>query len=82
MLAEDAFDRIIATGLDELVEPHAAVICLTGERRPGQTLHSFALTRLPATVFTDHTGDAASSPTSATGPSACQRRWTTSCWNS
>ncbi|MFE9967161.1 aKG-HExxH-type peptide beta-hydroxylase [Streptomyces sp. NPDC005525] len=58
-LADDAFDRIVATGLDELVEAHAAVICLTGQRRPDQTLRSFALTRLPATVFTDHTGDAA-----------------------
>ncbi|WP_411088643.1 aKG-HExxH-type peptide beta-hydroxylase [Streptomyces sp. 061-3] len=58
-LADDAFDRIAATGLDALVEAHAAVICLTGQRRPDQTLRSFAITRLPATVFTDHTGDAA-----------------------
>ncbi|MEU7406110.1 HEXXH motif-containing putative peptide modification protein [Streptomyces sp. NPDC044948] len=58
-LADDASGHIAATGLDELVEAHAAVICLTGRRRPDQTLRSFAITRLPATVFTDHTGDAA-----------------------
>ncbi|MFK0120120.1 aKG-HExxH-type peptide beta-hydroxylase [Streptomyces sp. NPDC090994] len=59
VLADDAFDHVAATGLDELVEAHAAVICLTGQHRPDQTLRSFAITRLPATVFTDHTGDAA-----------------------
>lgn len=58
-LADEAFDHIALTGLDELVRSHAAVICLTGRRRPDQTLRSFAITRLPATVFTDHTGDAA-----------------------
>lgn len=58
-LTDDAFDHIAATGLDSLVEAHAAVICLTGRRRPDQTLRSFAITRLPATVFTDHTDDAA-----------------------
>ncbi|MCX4573427.1 HEXXH motif-containing putative peptide modification protein [Streptomyces sp. NBC_01571] len=59
VLADDAFGHIAATGLDALVAAHAAVICLTGRRRPDQTLRSFAITRLPATVFTDHTGDAA-----------------------
>jgi HEXXH motif-containing protein len=56
--ADDAFDCIGAAGLGELVTAHAAVICLTGRRRPDQTLRSFAITRLPATVFTDYTGDA------------------------
>lgn len=58
-LADNAFGHIAVTGLDELVEAHAAVICLTGRRSPDQTLRSFAITRLPATVFTDHIGDAA-----------------------
>ncbi|MGW2652080.1 aKG-HExxH-type peptide beta-hydroxylase [Streptomyces sp. NPDC001478] len=58
-LADDAFDHIAATGLDDLVEAHAAVICLTGRRRLDQALRSFAITRLPATVFMDYTGDAA-----------------------
>ncbi|MEV8128650.1 HEXXH motif-containing putative peptide modification protein [Streptomyces sp. NPDC085944] len=58
-LVDDASGHIAVTGLDELVGAHAAVICLTGRRRPDQTLRSFAITRLPATVFTDHTGDAA-----------------------
>ncbi|MGW5096309.1 hypothetical protein ACWEQM_17450 [Streptomyces nodosus] len=59
VLADDALGHIAATGPDALVAAHAAVICLTGRCRPDQTLHSFAITRLPATVFTDHTGDAA-----------------------
>jgi hypothetical protein len=46
-------------GLADLVHAHAAVICLTGERRINQTLRSFAITRLPSTVFTDHTSDPA-----------------------
>ncbi|MFF6813525.1 HEXXH motif-containing putative peptide modification protein [Streptomyces sp. NPDC012403] len=58
-LADNAFGHVAVTGLDELAEAHAAVICLTGRRSPDQTLRSFAITRLPATVFTDHTGDAA-----------------------
>ncbi|MGW2695701.1 aKG-HExxH-type peptide beta-hydroxylase [Streptomyces sp. NPDC001296] len=58
-LTDDAFDLIAAIDLDKLVAEHATVICLTGRRRPDQTLRSFAITRLPATVFTDHTGDAA-----------------------
>ncbi|MFI1445234.1 aKG-HExxH-type peptide beta-hydroxylase [Streptomyces fructofermentans] len=59
VLADDAFGHVAATGLDALVAAHAALICLTGRRRPDQTLRSFAITRLPATVFTDHIGDAA-----------------------
>ncbi|MGW3498595.1 aKG-HExxH-type peptide beta-hydroxylase [Streptomyces sp. NPDC001020] len=58
-LTDRAFAHITDAGLDDLVQTHAAVICLTGERRPDQVLRSFAITRLPATVFTDHTGDAA-----------------------
>ncbi|MEU9059125.1 HEXXH motif-containing putative peptide modification protein [Streptomyces sp. NPDC048430] len=58
-LADEALDHIAPTGLDELVRAHAAVICLTSWRRPDQTLRSFAITRLPATVFTDFTDDAA-----------------------
>ncbi|MER8084220.1 aKG-HExxH-type peptide beta-hydroxylase [Streptomyces sp. NPDC087532] len=58
-LVDDAFAHITDAGLDGLVHEHAAVICLTGRRRPDQILRSFAITRLPATVFTDHTGDAA-----------------------
>ncbi|MEU2598175.1 aKG-HExxH-type peptide beta-hydroxylase [Streptomyces hirsutus] len=58
-LTDDAFAHVTAAGLDELVEAHATVICLTGRRRLDQTLRSFAITRLPATVFTDHTSDAA-----------------------
>ncbi|MEU2026212.1 HEXXH motif-containing putative peptide modification protein [Streptomyces sp. NPDC016469] len=58
-LTANALDHIATTGLNELVTKHAAVICLTGRRRPDQILQSFAITRLPATVFTDHTGDPA-----------------------
>ncbi|MER6526637.1 HEXXH motif-containing putative peptide modification protein [Streptomyces sp. NPDC001508] len=55
---DEAFDFIGAASLGKLVAAHATVICLTGRRRPDQTLRSFAITRLPATVFTDHTGHA------------------------
>ncbi|MFB7108681.1 HEXXH motif-containing putative peptide modification protein [Streptomyces sp. NPDC056291] len=58
-LTDSAFAHITDAGLHGLVRAHAAVICLTGERRPEQVLRSFAITRLPATVFTDHTGDPA-----------------------
>ncbi|MFD5313555.1 aKG-HExxH-type peptide beta-hydroxylase [Streptomyces ardesiacus] len=57
-LTDEALDHISTTGLGDLVRAHAAVICLTGRRRPDQTLRSFAITRLPATVFTDHIGAA------------------------
>ncbi|MGW0914009.1 aKG-HExxH-type peptide beta-hydroxylase [Streptomyces sp. NPDC002784] len=43
-------------GFGTLLTQHAPVICLLNRRRLDETLHSWALTRLPDTVFTDYTG--------------------------
>ncbi|WP_338672581.1 HEXXH motif-containing putative peptide modification protein [Streptomyces sp. SCSIO 30461] len=42
-------------GFGALLTQHAPVICLLNHRRLDETLHSWALTRLPGTVFTDYT---------------------------
>ncbi|MFF8841917.1 aKG-HExxH-type peptide beta-hydroxylase [Streptomyces sp. NPDC015127] len=42
-------------GFGTLLTQHAPVICLLSPRRLDETLHSWALTRLPGTVFTDYT---------------------------
>ncbi|MEW2614558.1 HEXXH motif-containing putative peptide modification protein [Streptomyces sp. NPDC047880] len=42
-------------GFGTLLTHHAPVICLLNRRRLDETLHSWALTRLPGTVFTDYT---------------------------
>ncbi|MFD4789836.1 HEXXH motif-containing putative peptide modification protein [Streptomyces sp. NPDC058459] len=42
-------------GFGTLLTQHAPVICLLNRRQLDETLHSWALTRLPGTVFTDCT---------------------------
>ncbi|WP_411573594.1 aKG-HExxH-type peptide beta-hydroxylase [Streptomyces fradiae] len=42
-------------GFGSLLTQHAPVVCLLNRRRLDETLHSWALTRLPGTVFTDYT---------------------------
>ncbi|MFG3404345.1 aKG-HExxH-type peptide beta-hydroxylase [Streptomyces sp. NPDC048142] len=42
-------------GFGTLLTQHAPVICLLNRRQLDETLHSWALTRLPSTVFTDYT---------------------------
>ncbi|MFI6063012.1 aKG-HExxH-type peptide beta-hydroxylase [Streptomyces sp. NPDC051286] len=42
-------------GFGTLLAQHAPVICLLNRRQLDETLHSWALTRLPGTVFTDYT---------------------------
>ncbi|MFC8276421.1 HEXXH motif-containing putative peptide modification protein [Streptomyces sp. NPDC057271] len=42
-------------GFGTLLTQHAPVICLLNRRRLDETLHSWAITRLPGTVFTDYT---------------------------
>ncbi|MCT9138288.1 aKG-HExxH-type peptide beta-hydroxylase [Streptomyces violarus] len=42
-------------GFGTLLTQHAPVICLLNRRRLDETLHSWALTRLSGTVFTDYT---------------------------
>jgi len=48
-----------ATGFAQLLADHAAVICLLRARQLGDALGSWTISRLPGTVFTDHTGDPA-----------------------
>ncbi|WP_405858739.1 HEXXH motif-containing putative peptide modification protein [Streptomyces sp. NBC_00090] len=42
-------------GFGTLLTQHAPVICLLNRRRLDETLHSWAINRLPGTVFTDYT---------------------------
>ncbi|MFD5766668.1 HEXXH motif-containing putative peptide modification protein [Streptomyces sp. NPDC127049] len=42
-------------GFGTLLTQHAPIICLLNRRRLDETLHSWAITRLPGTVFTDYT---------------------------
>ncbi|MFG3552661.1 aKG-HExxH-type peptide beta-hydroxylase [Streptomyces sp. NPDC047725] len=42
-------------GFGTLLTQHAPVICLLNRHRLDETLHSWALTRLPGSVFTDYT---------------------------
>ncbi|MFF4531644.1 HEXXH motif-containing putative peptide modification protein [Streptomyces sp. NPDC001407] len=59
VLVARAFAHVDETGLGPLVAAHAAVVCLTGQRRPEQLMRNFSITNLPATLFTDHLGDPA-----------------------
>jgi hypothetical protein len=45
-------------GFGQLLTDHAVVICLLRQMGLEDTLHSWAITRLPGTVFCDHTGEA------------------------
>ncbi|WP_254708916.1 aKG-HExxH-type peptide beta-hydroxylase [Streptomyces lunaelactis] len=56
-LASSAFAHTDEAGLGGLTASHAAVVCLTGHRSPDQIVRNFTITRLPATIFTDHIGD-------------------------
>ncbi|KNB53261.1 hypothetical protein AC230_06540 [Streptomyces caatingaensis] len=46
-------------GLGRLVADHAVVVCLLRRKRLGETLDSWSITRLPGTVFCDHTDEPA-----------------------
>ncbi|MDK1348304.1 HEXXH motif-containing putative peptide modification protein [Streptomyces sp. 378] len=54
-LARAAIASATEHGFGTLLTQHAPVICLLNRRRLDETLHSWALTRLPGTVFTDYT---------------------------
>lgn len=58
-LVADAFAQAGATGFTRLVTRHAAIICLLFHRPFEATLYSWSLTRLPGTIFTDFTDEAA-----------------------
>ncbi|MFD8415620.1 HEXXH motif-containing putative peptide modification protein [Streptomyces sp. NPDC059650] len=54
-LVRAAFASATEHGFGVLLTHHAPVVCLLNRRRLDETLHSWALTRLPGTVFTDYT---------------------------
>ncbi|MEU8520220.1 HEXXH motif-containing putative peptide modification protein [Streptomyces sp. NPDC048577] len=54
-LVRSALASATEHGFGTLLTQHAPVICLLNHRRLDETLHSWALTRLPGTVFTDYT---------------------------
>jgi HEXXH motif-containing protein len=53
----------MATAVDAhfgtLLVGHAAIVCLLRCKKLGATLDSWTISRLPGTIFTDHTGEAA-----------------------
>ena len=56
-LVAKAFDVAAEHGFGDLIADHAPVVCLLIERKLGEPLNSWAITRLPGTVFLDHVGD-------------------------
>ncbi|MFE9970162.1 HEXXH motif-containing putative peptide modification protein [Streptomyces hirsutus] len=56
-LASAAYATAAETGFGELLADHAVVACLLRRKHLGDTLVSWAITRLPGTVHCDHVGD-------------------------
>lgn len=56
-MAAAAYALAARTGFGNLLAAHAVVICLLRRRKLGDTLGSWTITRLPGTIFCDHTGD-------------------------
>ncbi|OBA49575.1 hypothetical protein A5780_32190 [Nocardia sp. 852002-20019_SCH5090214] len=56
-LVAAAFDIGAEYGFGDLIADHAPIVCLLIERKLGEPLNSWAITRLPGTVFLDHVGD-------------------------
>ncbi|MFI8103477.1 aKG-HExxH-type peptide beta-hydroxylase [Streptomyces sp. NPDC086023] len=55
-LTASAFDAAARHGFGDLLADHAVVTCLLRRKALGDTLISWAITRLPGTVYTDHVG--------------------------
>ncbi|BAU88070.1 hypothetical protein SLA_7204 [Streptomyces laurentii] len=53
-LTATAFDTAARHGFGDLLADHAVVTCLLRRKALGDTLISWAITRLPGTVYTDH----------------------------
>ncbi|MFB7025906.1 MULTISPECIES: HEXXH motif-containing putative peptide modification protein [unclassified Streptomyces] len=53
-LTATAFDTAARHGFGDLLADHAVVTCLLRRKALGGTLVSWAITRLPGTVYTDH----------------------------
>lgn len=56
-MATSAYALAANTGFGDLLAAHAVMICLLRRRKLGDTLGSWTITRLPGTIFCDHTGD-------------------------
>ncbi|MFE2728836.1 aKG-HExxH-type peptide beta-hydroxylase [Kitasatospora sp. NPDC059327] len=56
-LTAAAYSTADTAGFGDLLAAHAAIVCLLRTKTLGQTLDSWTITRLPGTIFTDHTGD-------------------------
>jgi hypothetical protein len=54
-LVTQAIVSATSHGFGPLLREHARVVCLLDKRQCDETLHSWSLTRLPGTVFTDYT---------------------------
>jgi hypothetical protein len=58
-LVSAAYDHGAQTGFAELLTAHAVIVCLLRRKALGATLDSWTITRLPGTVFCDHTSASA-----------------------
>lgn len=56
-LTTAAYRHAAEAGFGHLLARHAPITCLLGRRNLADTLHSWTLTRLPGTVFTEHAND-------------------------
>lgn len=56
-LASDVYKIAAELGFGELLAAHAPIVCLLVERKLDEPLNSWAISRLPGTVFCDHVGD-------------------------
>ncbi|MBY8862382.1 hypothetical protein K7711_38330 [Nocardia sp. CA2R105] len=56
-LVATAFDIAAEHGFGDLIANHSPIVCLLIERRLDEPLNSWAISRLPGTVFLDHVGD-------------------------
>ncbi|MFD6347781.1 HEXXH motif-containing putative peptide modification protein [Streptomyces roseolus] len=56
-LVTAAYATAAQAGFGDLLAAHAVVACLLRHKNLGDTLVSWAITRLPETVYTDHVGD-------------------------
>jgi len=58
-VAVAAYALAASTGFTDLLAAHAVVVCLLQAKQLGDTLDSWTITRLPGTVFCDHTAEPA-----------------------
>ncbi|MBC8091188.1 MAG: HEXXH motif domain-containing protein [Pseudonocardia sp.] len=56
-LVADAITFAGQAGFSRLIGRHGSVICLLRQREPRQTLHSWSISRLPGTIYTEHCND-------------------------